>query len=130
MSKKSWLLILAIFVIPLFAFWGLTFNRDVAPVAVANTEKPQVYKFSSSMCLECKEVEKIFKEIMPLYKDKVDYTSIVVDSRADMKNPLIKRYGIKLVPTVIMLNTDGSVSTRIEGAKSKEDFENCLKELK
>ena len=130
MSKKSIVIILAIILIPLFAFWGLTFNKDVTPVAQASYDRPQIYKFSSTMCLECKEVESIFKELIPKYQDKIDYTSIIVDSGADMKNPMIKKYGVKLVPTVIMVNTDGTVNSKIVGAKSAEQFEKCIKELK
>ena len=130
MNKKTWVLILAILVIPILAFWGISSSKDNSVVAEARTEKPQIYKFSSSMCLECKEVEKIFKELMPKYQDKIDYTEIIVDRGADMKNPLIKKYSVKLVPTVVMLNTDGSVSSRTVGAKSKEEFENCIRELK
>ena len=130
MTRKSLIAILAILIIPLAAFWAMTFNKYVSPVALASIERPHVYKFSSTMCLECKEVEKIFKEIMPKYEEKVDYTSIIVDKGADMKNPLIKKFKVKLVPTVIMLNTDGTVSSRIEGSKSKEDFEECIRKLK
>ena len=130
MSKKSLIAILAILIIPLAAFWGMTFKKDVSTVAVASMEKPHIYKFSSTMCLECKEVEKIFKEIMPKYEEKVDYTSIIVDKGSDMKNPLIKRYKVKLVPTVIMVNTDGSIASKIEGARPREDFEECIRKLK
>ncbi|MBQ8459849.1 thioredoxin family protein [bacterium] len=135
MSRKSLITILAILVIPVVAFWGLTFNKEDSTAAVAvtqiqNTGKPQVIKFSSTMCLECKEVEKVFEELLPQYKDKITYTEIIVDSRNDMKNNLIKKYNVQLVPTVIMLNSDGTQNTRIEGARSKEDFEQCIKGLK
>lgn len=130
MNRKSLIIILAVFIIPLVAFWAMAFNNDVSQSAQANTDKPHIYKFSSTMCLECKDVEKIFKEIMPKYQDSVGYTSIIVDKGSDMKNPLIKKFGVTLVPTVIMLNTDGSVGSRIEGARPKEDFEKCIKDLK
>ena len=130
MSKKSWVVILAVLILPIVAFWSLTFNKDVSTVAEAVTGKPQIIKFSSSMCLECKEVEKAFKEILPKYGDKVVYTEIMVDSRNDMKNNLIKKYNVQLVPTVIMLNSDGSQSVRIEGAKSTSEFEKCIQGLK
>jgi len=130
MDKKSLIVILSIFIIPLVAFWIMAFNNGVSQTAQATMEKPHIYKFSSTMCLECKDVEKIFKEIMPNYQDRIGYTSIIVDKGADMKNPLIKKFGVKLVPTVIMLNTDGSVASRIEGARPKEDFEKCIKDLK
>lgn len=128
MNKKTIISILAIFIVPILTFWGLTFNKDT--VAIANTGLPQVIKFSSSMCLECKQVEGIFKEILPKYQDKISYTSVMVDSKKDMANSLIKKYNIQLVPTVVMLNSDGSKAQVIEGAVSKEEYENCIKGLK
>ncbi len=129
MSKKSILTILAILIIPMLAFWGLTFTRQESSIASASS-KPQILKFSSTMCLECKQVEKIFKELLPKYQDKVGYTSIVVDNKNDMNNHLIKKYHVQLVPTVVMLNSDGTEVQRFEGAASKDEYESCIKGLK
>ena len=129
MNKKSLITILAILFLPFLAFFGLTFNRDTSVIAEAGG-KPQIIKFSSTMCLECKEVEKVFKEIMPKYGDKIVYTEIIVDSRNDMKNALIKKYNVTLVPTVIMLNSDGTQARRIEGAIPAEEMDECVKGLK
>lgn len=129
MNKKSLITIVAILFLPLLAVFGLTFNRDTSVIAEA-VGKPQIIKFSSTMCLECKEVEKVFKEIMPKYGDKIVYTEIVVDSRNDMKNALIKKYNVTLVPTVIMLNSDGTQARRIEGAVPAEEMDECIKGLK
>ena len=129
MNKKSLFTILAILILPVLAFFGLTFNKDTSTIAVAGG-KPQIIKFSSTMCLECKEVEKVFKEIMPKYEDKITYTEIIVDNRDDMKNALIKKYYVKLVPTVIMLNSDGTQHKRIEGSLPASEMEECVKGLK
>ncbi len=128
MNKKTVLIILAIIILPLLAFFALTFNQKAT--AVANSGMPQILKFSSSMCLECKEVEKIFNEIMPKYQDRVAYTAIIIDSRKDMNNKLIKKYNIQLVPTVVMLDSSGKECKRFEGAVSKEEYENEIKGLK
>ncbi|MBO6256840.1 thioredoxin family protein [bacterium] len=128
MSKKSIITILAIIILPLLAFWGLSWNKDAT--ALADSNLPQIIKFSSSMCLECKEVEKIFNEIMPKYKDKVSYTAIVVDSRKDMNNKLIKKYNITLVPTVVMLDSNGKECKRFEGAAEKSEYIEVIESLK
>ena len=128
MNKKSIISIIAILVIPILAFWCLTFNKTSSVVAEANG-KPQIIKFSSTMCSECKEVEKVFKELMPKYQDKVVYTEIIVDNRDDIKNKLIEKYNVALVPTVIMLNSDGSQFARIETALPKDDMEAYIKGL-
>lgn len=129
MNKKSIITILAILIIPILAFFGLTFNKGTSTMAEANG-KPQIIKFSSTMCLECQELEKVFKEILPKYQDKFAYTEIIVDSRDDMKNNMIKKYNVTLVPTVILLNSDGTQYKRIESAIPKEKMEEFLKGLK
>lgn len=129
MNKKTIITILAILIIPVLAFFGLTFHKGSSTVAEAKG-KPQIIKFSSTMCLECKEVEKVFKEILPKYEDKITYTEIIVDSRNDMKNDMIKKYNVQLVPTIIMLNSDGTQYKRIESAIPKEQMEAYIEELK
>ncbi len=128
MNKKSILVIFAILILPLTAFWWLSSGKS--SIADANTNLPQVIKFSSTMCLECKEVEKIFKEILPKYQDKILYKAIIVDSRKDMDNKLIKKYNVQLVPTVIMLNSNGKICQKIEGAASKDQYETYIQDCK
>lgn len=128
MNKKSIFTILIILILPVAIFWWFSSGKD--SVADANTNMPQIIKFSSTMCLECKEVEKIFKEILPKYEDQVLYKAIIVDSRKDMDNKLIKKYNIQLVPTVIMLDSSGKVCQRIEGAASKDEYETYIQGCK
>ena len=129
MNKKSIITILAILIIPVIAFFGLTFNKDNASVARAEG-KPEVIKFTSTMCLECKEVNKVFKELLPKYQDKFNYTEIIVDNRNDMNNALIKEYHVQLVPTIIMINSDGTQYKRIESSLPVEQMEQYIKGLK
>ena len=129
MNKKSLFTSLAILILPIITFFGLTFNKSNSTIALASG-KPQVIKFSSTMCLECKEVEKVFKELLPKYSKNFEYTEIIVDSRNDMKNNMIKKYKVTLVPTVIMLNSDGSQYKRIEGAIPSNEMEEYIKGLK
>lgn len=129
MNKKTLITILSILLIPLVAFFGLTFDKGTSNVAQASG-KPQIIKFTSTMCLECQEVNKVFKKVFPKYEDKINYTEVVVDSRSDMNNALIKKYDVKLVPTIIMLNSDGSQYKRIESSLPENQLEQCIKGLK
>ena len=81
------------------------------------------------MCSECKEVEKVFDELMPKYQDNIAYTEIIVDNRDDMKNKLIKKYNVQMVPTVIMLNSDGTQAARIETALPAEEMDKYIRGL-
>ncbi|MBR1425012.1 thioredoxin family protein [bacterium] len=129
MNKKTIITILAILIIPVLAFWGISSSKS--DIAEAQTKgKPQIIKFSSTMCLECQQVERVFQELLPKYKDKIAYTEIIVDSRDDMKNKMIDKYNVTLVPTVIMLNSDGTQCRRLESAVPKEEMEKYIKELK
>ena len=128
MSKKSIFTILAILILPLLAFWALSFSNNEAVIAEV-TGRPQVFKFSSTMCAECKEVEKTFQELLPVYGDKFVYTEVIVDSRNDMKNALIKKHNVTLVPTVVMINSDGSIHKRVENSIPKEEMEEYIKGL-
>lgn len=128
MNKKSLFTILAILIIPVLTFFGITRNQDNSVIAETNG-KPQIIKFSSTMCSECKEIEKTFKEVMPKYQDDVTYTEIIVDSRNDMKNRLIKKYNVQMVPTVIMLNSDGTQAARIESAIPAEEMDKYIRGL-
>ncbi len=127
--NKNFVTIIAILIIPVLSFWGISVNKTSEAVA-QSYGLPQIYKFSSSMCLECKQVEQIFDEIMPKYNDKIEYTQIMVDSRKDMNNPLIKKYKVTLVPTVVMVNSNGTVAKTIVGVVNKDEYEGCIKDLK
>lgn len=128
MNKKSLFTILAILILPVIAFFGLTRSQNNSVVAEVNG-RPQIIKFSSTMCSECKEVEKVLGELMPKYQDKIAYTEIIVDSRDDMKNKLIKKYNVQMVPTIIMLNSDGTQSARIESAIPAEEMDIYIRGL-
>ncbi len=129
MDKKTILTILAVIILPVLAFWGVSFSKESSAIAQSGN-KPQVIKFSSTMCLECKQVEKIFKEILPKYQDKIEYISVIVDSRKDMNHNLIKKHKVQLVPTVVMINSSGQECKRFEGAVSKEKYEHAIEGLK
>lgn len=129
MDKKSIITILAIIVLPMLAFWGLTLNKSTSIVAEA-VNKPQIIKFTSTMCSECKEMEKVMQEVMPKYKDSIVYSEVVVDSRDDMKNSMIKKHKVVMVPTVIMLNSDGSQYMRVETTIPAEEMDSYIQGLK
>ncbi len=128
MNKKTLFTILAILILPVLAFFGLSRSQNNSVIAEVSG-KPQIIKFSSTMCSECKEVEKVFDELMPKYQDNIAYTEIIVDNRDDMKNKLIKKYNVQMVPTVIMLNSDGTQAARIETTLPAEEMDKYIRGL-
>lgn len=136
--KKNIIIIALVLIVPLVAFWFLSktnsinakTNTEVQQVENIAVGKPQILKFTSTMCLDCQTMNKLFKEVFPNYQDKIILTEISVQDGRDFTNDQIKKYNITLVPTMIFLDSNNKQVRRVEGAIEKEVLENYLKELK
>lgn len=127
--KKNVIIISIIFALPILAYWFLTStNKTEATTAVSG--KPQIIKFTSKMCLDCQTMNGIIKEIYPKYQDKIVLTEINVQDGSSFNNEQIEKYDVNLVPTIILIDSNGKQTRKIVGAISKDEMENCLKELK
>ena len=129
--KKNLITILLIFAVPVIAYMALTrSNATTAQTAENTANKPQVIKFTSSMCLDCQKMNQIFKEIFPQYEGAIILTEIPVQDSTSFTNSQIEKYNVTLVPTIILLDSTGKQVKRIEGAIEKEEMESYLKGLK
>ena len=129
--KKNIITVLLIFLVPIIAYFILnTFNSTELTRVDAKTSKPQIIKFTSRMCLDCQTMNKIIKEIYPKYKDDIDLVEINVQDNNPDNDHWINKHNVVLVPTIILINSNGNQVKRIEGAIEKEEMEKCLQELK
>lgn len=126
--NKNLVWILLIFLIPLGTYWGLTRESLTTPPSVAS-EGDVIIKFSSPMCYECQELEKVFDEVFPKYNKDITLKKIDVTKRDKNCEMLIKEYNVQLVPTTVFKNQDGRITRRIEGSMQPAILENYLKEL-
>ena len=126
--KKNIIIISLVFAIPILAYMALTASNSTTAKPV-ETGKPQVIKFTSEMCLDCQTMNKIFKEIFPKYNNKIVLTEIQVQDKNSFNKDQIQKYNVTLVPTIILLNSQGEQIKRIEGAVSKEEMDKCLQGL-
>lgn len=127
--NKNVVIILMIFLVPLVAYWGLTRDKGIAIIPSVAFSGPEIIKFSSQMCYECQELEKIFDEVYPGYANKISLRKIDVNNKKDKSvKELIKKYDVKLVPTCIFKNNDGDVVRRTEGMIQPRILENYMKE--
>ena len=126
--NKNIVWVLLIFLIPLSAYFWLTRDNLTTPPSVA-ASGVEVIKFSSPMCYECQELEKVFEEVYPAYNKDIYLREIDVTKRDKNSQELIKKYEVKLVPTTVFKNADGNVIRRIEGSIQPKILENYLKEL-
>ncbi len=127
--KKNILIVLAVFIIPVLAYWGLT--RSTASVAEAGANgKPQVIKFTSTMCIDCQKMNKVMEALKPRYSDKISFVDINVQDKNSFASEQVKKYNITLVPTIIMFDSTGKQVMRLEDAVSESKMDGYLKNLK
>lgn len=129
--KKNIIIVLFVLILPILAYMFLSSGSGNQVGSVdAKTTKPQIIKFTSAMCLDCQTMNKLMKEIYPQYQDKIALTEIHVQDNKPETQEWIKKYDVTLVPTIILMNSQGQQVRRIEGAVDKAVFEGYLKELK
>jgi thiol-disulfide isomerase/thioredoxin len=126
--NKNVVIILMIFLVPLGIYWGLTKDKDVTIQPSIAVSGPEIIKFSSPMCYECQELEKVFQEVYPGVANKVSLRKIDVTQKDKITKELIKEYDVKLVPTCIFKNADGNIVRKTEGNIQPRILENYIKE--
>ncbi len=127
--KKNLIIISLIFSFSIMLYMALTASNSTT-AKTTETGKPQVVKFTSAMCLDCQTMNKVFKEIFPKYNGNIVLSEIQVQDRNSFSDEQIKKYNVTLVPTIILINSNGQQVRRIEGAVSKEQMDKYLQELK
>lgn len=126
--KKNIITILFIFLVPLALYWGLTRDKSLTTLPTIAFTGSEIIKFSSPMCYECQELEKVMKEVYPEFANKISITNIDVTSKDKNVKKLIKQYEINLVPTCIFKNKEGQVIRRTEGMIQPRILQNYMKE--
>ena len=70
-----------IFLVPLVTYWTLARDKSIATLPTIAFTGSEIIKFSSPMCYECQELEKVIKEVYPEFANKVSITNIDVTSK-------------------------------------------------
>jgi len=121
--KKTLITVALIFVLPMVLYGVLSGRQPaVSETAVASAGMPKVIKFSSPMCSDCQKMEEIIDELDDEYDERVDFIEISVNNNSREVKEQIKKYNVKLVPTMIFLNSKGEQIARVEGAVPKEQL--------
>lgn len=126
--NRNVIVILLIFLVPLAVYWGLTKDKSVGTLPGVASQGAEIIKFSSPMCYECQELEKIFEEVYPEYSNKVSLRKVDVTAKDKDTKQLIKDYQVKLVPTCVFKDEAGNVIRKTEGAIQPKILENYIKE--
>ena len=127
--NKNWIIILAILLIPVTAYWWLTRDNLTTPPSIAGSNSPEIIKFSSPMCYECQQLEQVFEKVFPKYSNDIKLRKIDVTSKDADTRSLMKEHNVKLVPTTVFRSKKGEVKRRLEGSVPDETLDKYLKEL-
>lgn len=129
MKFKNFSIITLIFVVPLVAYMILSKPDASFAVKSANANKPQIIKFTSLMCLDCKKLGNVMKEVYPKYSDKINLIEVQVQNNDEFTKKQIEKYNITLVPTIITINSKGKKVAKIEGFIEKDKLDKIMKDL-
>ncbi len=130
---KNWIIAMAILVIPLVAYYAL--DKNAAQKAAFEAQatqamnKPVVLKFYSPMCLDCKKLDSVIKEVMPKYESRVSYQNINGQSNDKASEAMVQKYNVTVVPTMVFVKKDGQLYKRTEGCLAKEQLDKILSDL-
>ena len=87
----------------------------------------KIIKFGASWCAPCKALAPIIEEISQDERfNEIEFSEIDIDNDEDL---LTEKYGIRNIPTLIMLNEEGEAMKRLVGMLPKEKIEQEILEL-
>ena len=127
--NKNIIIVLLILLVPIVTYYGLEKGKTSYSSEFASANQVEIIKFSSPMCYECQQLEKVFEEVFPAYSDNVKLKKVDVTQKDNSIKALIKEHDVKLVPTTIFKDENGNTKHRIEGTMEPKVLEDHLKEL-
>jgi thioredoxin 1 len=83
----------------------------------------RVIHFTAPWCAPCKPVARALAEVAPAYPG-VSFDAVDLDERPEEG----ARYGVLALPTVV-IERDGEIAARLEGARKRRDYERALAEV-
>lgn len=127
--KKNLIIISLIFALPLIAYAVLSGTKVESATQEHVSGKPQIIKFSSKLCSDCKKMKGVFETVMPQYSGTVEVIEYDIEKNDKNINNAIDTYNVNLVPTIIYIDKKGKVVRKTEGYVDKHKFEAYVKEI-
>lgn len=122
-------IIALIFIIPILGYMILTKGNADSADKQFEAGKPQIVKFTSAMCLDCKKLKKELDDVYPNYSDQIVLIEVGVQDENEFTRKQIEKYNVTLVPTLVFIDKDGKVVQRTEGFLTQNEIEKYMKEL-
>lgn len=96
-----------------------------ASTAPSNEPRAKIVDVYTQWCGWCKTFEPIFEQARAKYGNAVDFVRL--DAEAPGNEQLVKKYRVRGFPTILLLDAQGKVRQRIDGApRSLPQFEESI----
>jgi len=84
----------------------------------------QVFDVWAEWCPPCKKFGPIFSQVASEYGDRAVFTK--VDADTDQGNEFLNEYGIRGIPTILILDSENSIIFQHAGILSADAFRSVL----
>jgi thioredoxin 1 len=128
--KKKAILILMLLTIMSFTFsHQISFSQPLLdkrfPKDVVQSPLPKLLDFGRGVCIPCKKMAPILKELSEEYNNRVVIKIIEIDQERE----LTEANNIRLIPTQIFFDSKNKEVLRHEGFMSKEDIKKVFEKM-
>ncbi len=119
------LFILTAFLFPQYKSYSQSIQDQRFPKEVAQSPLPKLLDFGRGVCIPCKAMAPVLKELSEEYKDRVIIRVIEIDQESG----LTKANRIRLIPTQIFFDSKNQEVLRHEGFMSKDDIKKVFQKM-
>ena len=119
------LFILSAFLFPQYNSYSQSIQDQRFPKEVAQSPLPKLLDFGRGVCIPCKAMAPILKELSEEYKDRV----IIKVIEIDQESGLTRANRIRLIPTQIFFDAENQEVLRHEGFMSKDDIKKVFQKM-
>ena len=125
---KNIIVILLILLVPVCAYLFLSKNSEDYVAFANDKNNPSLLIYTSTMCIDCKKMKDVIKEIEADYADKINFISInALDNNKKIQDS-IKQHDVKVVPTLVFTDVNGVQTDNVEGYIPKEALTTKIEE--
>jgi len=126
--KLSLIVAILILVLPIFCY-AVFKAPNLGAVYATTKDKPVVMIFSMPLCSECQKLKVVSDKMEARYNSELVFEKINAGTMDQKTIEEVKKYNVKVVPTIIFFDKRGHIVARKEGAMPEAAFDKQIQEL-